>query len=588
MAIKVAGRWTGDPTPRDGDEQYLIQFCESPLAMRCALREGQDDVTTVLLTNLDERDIGADVLVRLKPDRIIVMNNWEIVKSLFQARAIDPRLSQNAWLATLLMDLPARGFTPAPGGFLDAEFVWGILLQQLLQFDVSRPDLYAILKWSTVADNVAGFRRASSEFQTAAIDWLGRQCGPAAQVVLEFCLRSEQPDALPVGLAAGVVFHPDAGGKLDRSAVRMEERFLNRQRPSTEILQTWSAAATDVVRMQFGPSRTKRQLLERADHILKELEADKFCFLSDTSPVGFDQRMARFGTALKNTLSSAKITSSEHLVELRNDLQQHDQRESAMRRLQRVDRALQLVNWLMTEPPQTESLADAARYHLLEGGFVDWARYTLRAPDPVRELAEACRTLFEKVTLRQMVQSQQFAQLLAAWTKESGPAVGFVPVEQVLDQVVALLAQQLPVLVIVLDGMSVAVFHELMSDFPSHEWQLLAPAANGLLPGLATVQSITRASRTSLLFGRLQTGGQSEESSGFAGHAGLIKSGTVPGSTDEIGLMAVEDKVSVTDWHATVLHLLGLHYEDVFFERNGLHEKLTGVEQARIVQKILA
>ncbi|MES2792837.1 MAG: DUF1501 domain-containing protein [Planctomycetota bacterium] len=67
-----------------------------------------------------------------------------------------------------------------------------------------------------------------------------------------------------------------------------------------------------------------------------------------------------------------------------------------------------------------------------------------------------------------------------------------------------------------------------------------------------------------------------------------IKAGTIHGSTDEIGLMAVENRVSVTDWHATILHLLGLNYEDVFYERNGLNEKLTGVEQANIVKAILA
>jgi len=42
--------------------------------------------------------------------------------------------------------------------------------------------------------------------------------------------------------------------------------------------------------------------------------------------------------------------------------------------------------------------------------------------------------------------------------------------------------------VIVLDGMSVAVFQELLSDMPSHEWQLLAPSDTGLLPGLATAE----------------------------------------------------------------------------------------------------
>ncbi len=67
-----------------------------------------------------------------------------------------------------------------------------------------------------------------------------------------------------------------------------------------------------------------------------------------------------------------------------------------------------------------------------------------------------------------------------------------------------------------------------------------------------------------------------------------IRGGTIYGATDELGLAAVEDRVSVPDWHATILHLLGLHHEQLFVEQNGLKEKLTGVNEARIVRGILA
>jgi hypothetical protein len=67
-----------------------------------------------------------------------------------------------------------------------------------------------------------------------------------------------------------------------------------------------------------------------------------------------------------------------------------------------------------------------------------------------------------------------------------------------------------------------------------------------------------------------------------------IKGGTIYGATDELGLAAVEDRVSVPDWHATILHLLGLHHDQLFVEHNGLKEKLTGVNEARIVRGILA
>ena len=69
---------------------------------------------------------------------------------------------------------------------------------------------------------------------------------------------------------------------------------------------------------------------------------------------------------------------------------------------------------------------------------------------------------------------------------------------------------------------------------------------------------------------------------------GGVKPGTTYGATDEIGLRAVESRVSVADWHATILHLLGLQHEKVFVELNGLKEKLTGVEEAHVVKGILA
>ena len=69
---------------------------------------------------------------------------------------------------------------------------------------------------------------------------------------------------------------------------------------------------------------------------------------------------------------------------------------------------------------------------------------------------------------------------------------------------------------------------------------------------------------------------------------GGVKGGTVYGATDELGYKAVENQVSVPDWHATVLHQLGLHHEDLFFERNGFKERLTFTHKPRVVKEILA
>jgi hypothetical protein len=67
-----------------------------------------------------------------------------------------------------------------------------------------------------------------------------------------------------------------------------------------------------------------------------------------------------------------------------------------------------------------------------------------------------------------------------------------------------------------------------------------------------------------------------------------IKAGTTYGATDELGFAAVENRVSVADWHATILHLLGLRHDQLFVMDNGLRERLTGVLEAHIVKGILA
>jgi hypothetical protein len=69
---------------------------------------------------------------------------------------------------------------------------------------------------------------------------------------------------------------------------------------------------------------------------------------------------------------------------------------------------------------------------------------------------------------------------------------------------------------------------------------------------------------------------------------GGVKAGFTYGTTDELGFAAAENPVSVTDWHATVLHLLGLDFRKLAYNRNGFDEKLTGVDEARVVEEILA
>ena len=67
---------------------------------------------------------------------------------------------------------------------------------------------------------------------------------------------------------------------------------------------------------------------------------------------------------------------------------------------------------------------------------------------------------------------------------------------------------------------------------------------------------------------------------------GGARGGTSYGKTDDFGHSVVENPVSVHDFHATILHLLGLDHQELFYHRNGLEERLTGIEPPRVVTEL--
>lgn len=68
---------------------------------------------------------------------------------------------------------------------------------------------------------------------------------------------------------------------------------------------------------------------------------------------------------------------------------------------------------------------------------------------------------------------------------------------------------------------------------------------------------------------------------------GGIQGGVHYGASDEFGYKAVEDRVSVHDLHATILHLFGLDHERLTYRFNGRDFRLTDVE-GEVLRKLLA
>lgn len=70
--------------------------------------------------------------------------------------------------------------------------------------------------------------------------------------------------------------------------------------------------------------------------------------------------------------------------------------------------------------------------------------------------------------------------------------------------------------------------------------------------------------------------------SGFIAGAG-VQGGRAYGATDEVGLRAAEDKVHVNEFHATLMHFMGLDHRELTYYHNGLDERLTGPTEIDVV-----
>ena len=60
------------------------------------------------------------------------------------------------------------------------------------------------------------------------------------------------------------------------------------------------------------------------------------------------------------------------------------------------------------------------------------------------------------------------------------------------------------------------------------------------------------------------------------------------GETDDFSYNVASDSVPIRDLHATLLHQLGVDHNRLSFPFQGLDQKLTGVEPARVIREILS
>ena len=528
FGILASERWTGPTIQDTGSGRVAVYQCDSPLEMRLALQQNHDDVSaTVLITPLQETEVSDDIRVRLAKRKLHPLKSWEIVRSLFKAKHLDPRITPYLFLADMLLEHMGV-FPPVVGGVLDAETVWGVLLPERFGLASGHPDLISLLQGTAERDLAGRWKACTPEFRKAATAWIGETAGDAAGAILG-CIEGEHGSkALSIGLAMGVVYHDQVSHELDKAAGRLEAYVSTTNLP-VEVARRWRDAAGDAAAQL--PKATLRHCVDEAETILTAIGAIDHAWRSDQLDSGFEQRLSRFGRALAAHVDARATGVSEELLNLRESILQHRLGRVKDRRMERVEMAFRLARWLADQnagegQDRPTGLAALARQYASDGGFVDWARRVLRGGEANKDLATAFVRLVDRVTELRENENQRFGQAVVDERAMGNADAGLIPVEEVLDRVVAKAAGISPVLVLVADGMSWAVFRELVADITTRDWiELGFGAEPQRLAGLAALPSVTEVCRTSLLCGSLRRGAANDEAKGFASHPALVAAG---------------------------------------------------------------
>ncbi|MBI2567265.1 MAG: BREX-2 system phosphatase PglZ [Candidatus Schekmanbacteria bacterium] len=538
IGVRTAAAWPGPNAVMIDGMRFTVATCRSELEMRYHLAAAeQTGNRQILLTPLADTELAADVLARLPRRRLLQVQPWLLVQEMFQAKRIDARILGQPWVADMLIDLtPPTGYAPVAAGMLDQDTAWGILLDRALGIGTDRPDARELLRWSLDSGQLERYASQPESFRRGLRGRLEETAGAVGLAILDAVEAGHGGDIFAIGVACEVLCAPGAAREkaLWQAAARLEP-FLGARPLTDDVARDWARATAEIVRSAAGGPRSLRAALDRADQLLETLQAAPWAHLSRLSRGGFRARLERFARSLDQALEAIANPGAQGLAgddpkAAAEAIRDHALAVENAGAIERVTMAGRLLRYAQTCPGTcaTGKLGDAIAAYVTEGAFVDWARGWLRGGDPIASLSKAYEGLLRKVWEIREEQNKRFGELLVAWSAARGVAdERFVLIEEVLERVVCPLAEAAPaVLLLVVDGLSGAIFYELFESLLEDGWQ---PVCRATLPGdigacvpvLTAVPSVTQVCRTSLLSGALTSGDRSAEKRAFGAHPAL-------------------------------------------------------------------
>ncbi|MGH3683566.1 MAG: BREX-2 system phosphatase PglZ [Pseudonocardiaceae bacterium] len=463
-----------------------VAACPSVLAVLDALASQEPGSVLVLLTDQPESELGDAVLARVHRGRLLEADRYTLLNDLLDARQLDPRIRAEPWLVDALVELAAAdALPPTAGAMLSRLRVLALVATARLGRDPEQTDLPGLVGIFDDSVSRQRWRALAPDERAGLTEHLVSVHGGAAAVIASLAFHRD--DVLADLLVAQAITSAPAShgegavayGRFIQS--RFDGSDSGGMTPERGDLSGAGAAAVDLT--SLGDSARVSQQIRRADETLELLHAGDVAVYSPVLPRGYLARLARAAADLnEDTLA---------------DVARHRDVGTQPHRYHRLLAALRLRRWLQAPPPTMDTAAAGLTHHARELAWVDRALAQVRVGDADPRIQQVlAQAAGQAGTARAAIDTAFAARLAAA----PGTPAHLLAVETLLASLVAPLARQNRVLLVVVDGMSGAVAGDLAEALTDHRsgWAEVVRAPDGgreaVLAALPTETTYSRAS----------------------------------------------------------------------------------------------
>lgn len=507
--------------------EIIPTACELELRSKLPAPGEPSTMGSVYLVDWAEDALPLDVSCRLAGGRIYHVARDARLAALFGARQVDQGLASTA-LARLVLSGGVDGLRKITGLRLTTRDLWKRVLEARFGIPEGALESGATwLRWVRSSDAGPAFARSCEAddllraVRRELLVWLEERLGSvgvlgfrawelglvdrAIQALLLLAAVEQSEDAYLRGLVNGQIASIVPG-------LANEVRGAHASGTAAALLESVLSVEDE----------TDRRLLEGAQQHATNGGASALATASDWLPAGHAAREANAAAAVTKFVDAPSAESLEAVLAAFDHLSAH-RLDRAIRRSEHVEArrmAARLSAWLLARRvrPQLaehgtpwQPAIELARRYTEEGGFLDWARQSLRGMRGAGDaLMAAVRRLYGAVDAVARADDQRFAKAYVSWVEAGKPSNEVLPIEHVTKRVVAqfLKGEHRRLLLVLMDGMSYAAAVQVLQRLrDQRRWSPIAwrtPGWNGQLaipPVLAAAPTLTEVSRAALFAG---------------------------------------------------------------------------------------